>query len=218
MKELKESTDFSVRTFVKEVETMKRLTAEERQYCLKHRQEPEAIRKIVKDFIPYIIYVAYSNCHKVKVQSVLDLINEGILGAYAAFEKNRKEGEALTRKKVARLIKSRIHNAVLREHFEGFAEVDIDECLSDIGEGQGEDEVIDDINGQWLRLFLTEMIMEEMGSRDGGIIIDYYLGEEDDLGRIGKKYGISRERVRQITRSLSKLYKKAENLKSIRQF
>jgi hypothetical protein len=38
-----------------------------------------------------------------------------------------------------------------------------------------------------------------------------------DLKEIAKKYGVSKERVRQITHNFSKLYRKAENLKSIRQ-
>jgi hypothetical protein len=47
---------------------------------------------------------------------MLDLIDEGILGAYAAFEKNSKDGEPLTRRKVRNQIKSRIRKAVCDEN------------------------------------------------------------------------------------------------------
>ena len=60
--------------------------------------------------------------------------------------------------------------------------------------------------------------MENMGERDGGIIIDYYLEDDTDTNKLAEKYGVSRERVRQIIRNLSKYCKKAENLKSIRKF
>ena len=63
----------------------------------------------------------------------------------------------------------------------------------------------------------TTELAVRMSGADGGIIIDYYLGEDADLKEIAEKYGVSKERARQITRNFSKLYKKAENLKSIRQ-
>jgi hypothetical protein len=65
----------------------------------------------MEGFIPYIILVAYIHSEKVNTLSVLDLINEGILGAYAAFEKNSKNGEPLTRRRVRSQIKTRIRKA-----------------------------------------------------------------------------------------------------------
>lgn len=56
---LRESSDNNVLAFLKDVEKMKRLTAEERQYYLANREEADAVNILVKDFIPYIIKVAY---------------------------------------------------------------------------------------------------------------------------------------------------------------
>ena len=80
--ELKNSADQNVRTFVKDVEGIKRLTVKERQHYLANLQEAEALNILVNDFIPYIIRVAYANSSKSNVLSVLDLVNEGILGIY----------------------------------------------------------------------------------------------------------------------------------------
>ena len=50
--------------------------------------------------------------------------------------------------------------------------------------------------------------MDKYGSRDGNIIIDYYLDGNTDLKIIAKKYNVSRERIRQIeTRAIAKLKK-----------
>ena len=84
---LRESSDNNILAFVKDVEKIKRLTAEERQYYLANREETDAVNILVKDFIPYIIKVAYEYSQKTSTLSVLDLINEGIVGAYTAFEK-----------------------------------------------------------------------------------------------------------------------------------
>lgn len=59
IQELKESSNHNVRTFVREVEKMKRLTTQRRHYYLTNRYEPGAVRILMKDYIPYIIKVAY---------------------------------------------------------------------------------------------------------------------------------------------------------------
>ena len=92
IQELKESPDPIVRAFVREVEKMKRLTHEERYRYLKNRHEPGSIRFLVNDYIPYIIRVAYNHWEKARKLSVLDLIDEGILGAYAAFDRYDYQG------------------------------------------------------------------------------------------------------------------------------
>ena len=100
IQELKRSTDQNVRAFVNDVEGMKRLTSEQRQYYLANLQETESISLLVKDFIPYIVRVAYANSWKSNVLSVLDLVNEGILGAYKGLEKSyrgNKNAVRLTR-------------------------------------------------------------------------------------------------------------------------
>ena len=67
IQELKKSTDQNVRAFVNDVEGMKRLTSEQRQYHLANLQERESISLLVKDFIPYIVRVAYANSWKSNV-------------------------------------------------------------------------------------------------------------------------------------------------------
>lgn len=93
IQDLKESPDPNVRAFVREVEKMKRLTCEERSSYLQNRHKPGSIRILVNDFIPYIIRVAYGHREKTRKLSVLDLINEGIVGAYAAFAKYDYQGK-----------------------------------------------------------------------------------------------------------------------------
>ena len=112
---LRESSDNNVLAFVKDIEKMKRLTTEERQYYLANREEANNLNILVKDFIPYIIRVAYMHSQKARTLSVLDLINEGIVGAYAAFEKcdsRKKESvrkiRAYINKYISRLVKKDI--------------------------------------------------------------------------------------------------------------
>ena len=107
---------------------------------------------------------------------------------------------------------------VLKDYHKGSEDLLSEDCLPSHENLQDEDGIIEDINGEWLRLHLTNVIMENMGERDGGIIIDYYLEDDTDTNKLAEKYGVSRERVRQIIRNLSKYCKKAENLKSIRKF
>ena len=126
LQELKESGDPNVLAFLKDAEQIKRLSKKERDFFLQNRWMPGAVSKLVEGFIPYVIFVAYSNSHKTKTLSVLDLINEGVLGAYKAFEKNRKKGESLTRRRVNSQIKNNIKYAVLRDYCHGSLEIAID--------------------------------------------------------------------------------------------
>lgn len=107
--ELKNSADQNVRTFVKDVEGIKRLTVKERQHYLANLQEAEALNILVNDFIPYIIRVAYANSSKSNVLSVLDLVNEGILGTYKALNRKHRKDKDITR-----LIRAQIRSQILR--------------------------------------------------------------------------------------------------------
>ena len=107
--ELKNSADQNVRTFVKDVEGIKRLTVKERQHYLANLQEAEALNILVNDFIPYIIRVAYANSSKSNVLSVLDLVNEGILGTYKALNRKHRKDKDITR-----LIRAQIRNQILK--------------------------------------------------------------------------------------------------------
>ena len=215
IQELKASNDKNVRAFVRDMEKLKPLTKKERDFYLQNRYNPVAKEKLIADFIPYIIMVAYAHSEKTKNLSVLDLINEGILGAYTAYEKHEKKGETLTKRRVCEWIKKNIRKAIYNANSKNSMDV-YNECLMD-DDQMGEESIIDDVNGKWLRQYLTELIMDQMNKRNGRIIIEYYLGGNDDLKKIGYKYGISHERVRQIINNFAPLYRKLENIKLLRE-
>ena len=215
IQEMKESKDLNVRAFVRDMEKLKPLTKKERDFYLQNRYNPVAKEKLIADFIPYIIMVAYAHSEKTKNLSVLDLINEGILGAYTAYEKHEKKGETLTKRRVCEWIKKNIRKAIYNANSKNSMDV-YNECLMD-DDQMGEESIIDDVNGKWLRQYLTELIMDQMNKRNGRIIIEYYLGGNDDLKKIGDKYGISHERVRQIINNFAPLYRKLENIKLLRE-
>lgn len=131
IQELKETGDPNVMAFLKDAEKIKRMSKKERDYCLQNRWMYESVKKLVEEFIPFIIMVAYGHQNRTKTLTVLDLINEGILGVYAAFEKNRKGG-SLTKIGVNNRIKGTIRNAVLRDCNLSFADVTFDECIHSI--------------------------------------------------------------------------------------
>ena len=114
IQELKASPDPNVRTFVREVERIERLTSEKRQYYYSHLHEPDAINSLVNDYIPYITRVAYIQSLKTNSVSFLDLVNEGIVGACVSLLRSEEGGTA----KVARVracINSYIKRAIEKE-------------------------------------------------------------------------------------------------------
>lgn len=136
IQELKESDDKNLQAFLHDVEKLKRMTKKQRDRYLKDRQKPGAVTKLLEGFIPYIIMVAYAYMEKTRTVTLLDLINEGVLGAYAAFERNSKVGEPLTRRRVRSKIKTRIRKVVYdgnknpeNEVFDEFAP---DNCAKEI--------------------------------------------------------------------------------------
>lgn len=205
---LRESSDNNVLAFVKDVEKMKRLTAEERQYYLANREEAEAINILVKDFIPYVIRVAYVHSQKT---SVLDLINEGIVGAYAAFEKCNSRGKEMVRK--ARVFINRyISQLVEKKDISETAEFIIEEAVSDDDEWFDDHAIIKGIDRIRERKLLSRLLSDKIGSCKASIIIAYYTHEDADLKTLSKQYGISRERIRQIVHNFSQLYRNVDNL------
>ena len=92
IQDMKESGDANVVAFLKDAEKIKPMSKRERDYCLQNRYRPESVQKLVEEFIPYIIWVAYTFGDNAKMLTVLDLISEGILGAYDAFSKSAKDG------------------------------------------------------------------------------------------------------------------------------
>lgn len=209
---LRESSDKNVLAFVGDVEKMKRLTTGERQYYLANREEADAVNILVKDFIPYIIKVAYVHSQKTSTLSILDLINEGIVGAYAAFEKCNSRGKRLVNT-VRAYINRYICQLVEKKDIAETAEFVIEETVSD-----GDDEWFDDhaiikgIDRQRERKLLTRLLSNKIGTRKANIIIAYYTHEDADLKTLSKQYGVSCERIRQIVHNFSKLYTNVGNL------
>ena len=140
IQEMKESGDPSMMAFVKDVEKMKRLSNKEKVYCLRTRFLPESVQKLVEDFIPYIIFVAYCNKDKAKNLRMLDLINEGILGAYAGFERSTKDG-MLTKYRVQHYIRNRIRKAINIDYCQSIAEYSFEICVPE-GQMNNADDVI----------------------------------------------------------------------------
>lgn len=209
---LRESSDNNVLAFVKDVEKMKRLTAEERQYYLANREKAGAVSILVKDFIPYIIKVAYVHSQKTSTLSVLDLINEGIVGAFAAFEKCNSHGKKMVNT-VRVYINKYINQLVEKKDIAETAEFVIEETVSDGDEEWFDDHVIiRRIDRQNERKLLTKLLSDKIGSRKASIIITYYMHEDADLKTLSKQYGISCERIRQIVHNFSQLYRNVGNL------
>ena len=209
---LRESSDNNVLAFLKDVEKMKRLTAEERQYYLANREEADAVNILVKDFIPYIIKVAYVHRQKTSTLSVLDLINEGVVGAYAAFEKCNSHGKKMVNT-VRVYINKYISQLVEKADISETAEFIIEETLSDGDEEWFDDHaIIKGIDRARERKLLTQLLSDKMGERKASIIIAYYMHEDADLKTLSKQYGISYERIRQIVHNFGKLYTNVGNL------
>ena len=209
---LRESSDNNVLAFVKDVEKMKRLTTEERRYYLANREETDAVNILVKDFIPYIMKVAYAHSQKTSTLSVLDLINEGVIGAYAAFEKSESCGKKMVHM-VRVFINRYISQLVEKKDISETAEFIIEETVSDGDEEWFDDHaIIKGIDRQRERNLLTQLLSNKFGTRKASIIIAYYMHEDADLKTLSKQYGISRERIRQIVHNFSKLYMNVDNL------
>ena len=209
---LRDSSDKNVLAFAKDVENMKRLTAEERQYYLANREEADAVNILVEDFIPYIIKVAYVYSRKTSTLSVLDLINEGIVGAYAAFEKCDSRGKKMVNK-VRVFINRYISQLVEKKDLSETAEFIIEETVTDGDEEWFDNHaIIKGIDRALERKLLTQLLSDKIGERKASIIIAYYMHEDADLKMLSKQYGISRERIRQIVHNFSQLHKNAGNL------
>ena len=140
IQEMKESGDPTMMAFVKDVEKMKRLSKKEKDYCLRTRFLRESVNRLVEDFIPYIILVAYSYKDKTTTLQLLDLINEGILGALAAFDRSRKDG-LLTKFRVYNCIRANIKRAIRKDFKLNIAEYSFEICVPE-GQMNNADDVI----------------------------------------------------------------------------
>lgn len=200
IQELKKSTDQNVRAFVKDLEGIKRLTSERRQYCLANLNNTDSVSLLVKDFIPYIIRVAYANSWKTNMLSFLDLVNEGIIGAYKGLEKSHSGKNNATR-----LTREYIQNYISRIISENSglisSGVNPDRCCS------ASEDFIVTLDYARRRAFLSNLLTAKIGDRDGQIIIDFFSDKDADINTLSKRYGVSCERIRQVARDFSQLYK-----------
>ncbi len=198
IQELKESADHNVLAFVKEVEHMKRLTTQKRHFYLRNRHDPEAVRLLINDYIPYIIRVAYECKDRNRKMSVLDLINEGILGAYAALEKDNVCGRTMSeniRLYINKYVSNVVENNGCSSEEDFFSH---ERSLDNNGDEMDEDDIIKEIDHERERMLLKELLDRGYGARNCNIIMDYYFNSGQDCMTVAIKYGISRERVRQI--------------------
>jgi RNA polymerase sigma factor (sigma-70 family) len=159
----------------------------------------------VADFIPYIIRVSYVYSKKGGALSILDYVNEGIVGAYDAFDKCNDKGEVLIRT-IRNYICRYIRNMSQKRDALTVAEFFIDEYPANDEEYMREREIIDQLDRSRENLLLANILESHMGHR-ASIILDYYLEREADMNSIAEKYGISRERVRQIINNFSRLHR-----------
>lgn len=197
IQELKASHDPNVQAFVKEVEHMKRLTTKKRGFYLRNHHDPEAVRILVNDYIPYIIRVAYEHKDKNKKMSVLDLINEGILGAYAAFKKDDVCGRTMTaniRWYINRYINDIAENNGCSSDEDFFSHeysLDNDE----------EEDIINEMDHERERILLMSLLENGKGIKHRGIIRTFYFDCGQDYNAVAEMYGLSRERIRQIVKT-----------------
>ena len=211
LQEMKEASDPNVQAFLKDVERMKRLTKQEKDFYLQTRYLSSSVKKLVEDFIPYVIYVAYSYSQKTKTLQMLDLINEGILGAYAAFDYSAKYG-ILTKRRVQESIKNYIRRAVNKDMCQSIADYTFDTYIP---EGpMNDDGVITEIDRGYVKRVLNDMLEDSLGERDTSIIFDYYWGKVENIKELSIKYGLTYDRCRQIIRSVEFLsYSEIHKLK-----
>ena len=71
IQELKASNDKNVRAFGRDMEKLKPLTKKERDFYLQNRYNPVAKEKLIADFIPYIIMVAYAHSEKTAISNII---------------------------------------------------------------------------------------------------------------------------------------------------
>lgn len=115
IQELKEKADPNVLAFLKDVENKKRLSKRDRQYYCSHLQDPEAIDRLVSDLIPSIIRVAFKFSLHTKSMTILDLVNEGVVGAYRFFDKYRYKKDGASPRQLRAYMISSIEKAVCKK-------------------------------------------------------------------------------------------------------
>lgn len=211
IQELKASPDHNVKAFVRDVENMKRLTTQKRHHYLMNRQEPGAVRTLVNDYIPYIISVAYGYSGRCRKLSVLDLVNEGILGAYAAFENNDGNGKSLS-SSIRNYINSYISHLV--EMNGCSSESDFFTHERDLDEEEAEDceeAIIKGLDQERECQILNHLFEKEFWGRYTHFMYLYYV-KQMTLRELSESYAVGVERVRQMTELAKKHIRRYPNL------
>lgn len=104
IQELKESEDPNVLVFLKDLEKHRKLPRREKKEMLTRIQEPGVIDALVKNYIPTIVRVAYTNSLLTRTMSFLDLVNEGVIAAHKCMIKYKKEGKVSDRAVTATIV------------------------------------------------------------------------------------------------------------------
>ena len=92
IQELRESQDLNVQIFLNDVDKITKLSQKEKKSLLTKLQNPGVIDTLVKNYIPTIIRIAYANSLLMNSVSFLDLVEEGVIGAYKCLNKYKKDG------------------------------------------------------------------------------------------------------------------------------
>ena len=92
IQELRESHDMNVQIFLNDVDKIIKLSQKEKKSLLTKLQNPGVIDTLVKNYIPTIIRIAYANSLLMNSVSFLDLVEEGVIGAYKCLNKYKKDG------------------------------------------------------------------------------------------------------------------------------
>ena len=114
IQELRESQDMNVQIFLNDVEKMIKLSQKEKKSLLTKLQNPGVIDTLVKNYIPTIIRIAYANSLLMNSVSFLDLVEEGVLGAYKCLNKYKQDG-AVSDRTVRATIVSTIKKLVCKK-------------------------------------------------------------------------------------------------------
>ena len=92
IQELRESHDMNVQIFLNDVDKIIKLSKKEKKSLLTKLKNPGVIDTLVKNYIPTIIRIAYANSLLMNSVSFLDLVEEGVIGAYKCLNKYKKDG------------------------------------------------------------------------------------------------------------------------------
>ena len=105
-----------------------------------------------------------------------------------------------------------MHKAIKRERKLDIAEYRYDTC-EPVGQLDDDGEIMD-VDRESVRNLLMDSFVKNFGPRDAEIIFDYYWEKTEDLQLLSIRYGLSRERCRQVIKNVENLtYSEIKRLK-----